>query len=170
MEIRIRPIRAEDREPVVALIAGTGVFKPHEVDVALELIDAALTKPEQDDYHPFVLVEGDGTVAAYACFGKNPMTAGTFDLYWLATRADRHGMGYGRAIVAFVEGEVLRMGGYLLVIETSSKESYGSTRAFYDKIGCELAAQLPDYYDLGDDKLIYLRRLRPTCAPASGRI
>jgi GNAT superfamily N-acetyltransferase len=160
VSFRIRPITADDREPIGALIAGTGVFKPHEVDVALELVDIFLTKPEQDDYHPFVLVEDDGTVAAYACFGKNPMTAGTFDLYWLATRADRHGKGYGRAIVAFVEERVRAMGGYLLVIETSSKESYGSTRAFYDKIGCTLAAQLPDYYDRGDDKLIYLRRLK----------
>ena len=160
MTFRIRPIIPGDRDAIGALIEGTGVFKAHEVDVALELVDIFLTKPGQDDYHPFVLVEEDGTVAAYACFGKNPMTAGTFDLYWLATRADRHGRGYGRAIVAFVEEQVVRMGGYLLVIETSSKESYGSTRAFYDKIGCTLAAQLPDYYDRGDDKLVYLRRLR----------
>lgn len=160
MSVRIRPILPGDRDAIGALVEGTGVFKPHEVDVALELVDIFLTKPGQDDYHPFVLVEEDGTVAAYACFGKNPMTTGTFDLYWLATRADRHGKGYGRAIVAFVEEQVLRMGGYLLVIETSSKESYGSTRLFYDRIGCTLAAQLPDYYDLGDDKLVYLRRLR----------
>ena len=160
MSFRIRKIAAGDREPVGALIAGTGVFKPHEVDVALELVDIALAKPGQDDYHPYVLVEEDGAPVAYACFGKNPMTTGTFDFYWLATRVDRHGRGYGRALVAFVEGRVLEMGGYLLVIETSSKESYGDTRAFYDKIGCTLAAQLPDYYDLGDDKLVYLRRLK----------
>ncbi len=46
------------------------------------------------------------------------------------------------------------------MIETSSKESYGDTRAFYEKIGCILAAQLPDYYDRGDDKLIYLKSLQ----------
>jgi ribosomal protein S18 acetylase RimI-like enzyme len=87
------------------------------------------------------------------------MTKATFDLYWLATRADRMGKGYGRRIVAFVEEEVKRRGGRLLVIETSSKESYGTTREFYIKIGCTLAAQLPDYYDEGDDKLIYLKKI-----------
>jgi len=126
----------------------------------MELIDIALTRPDQDDYHPFVLEEEDGTVAAYACFGRNPMTKATFDLYWLATRADRMGKGYGRKIVSFVEEEVKKRGGKLLVIETSSKESYGSTREFYIKIGCTLASQLPDYYDEGDDKLIYLKRIR----------
>ena len=156
----IRSIETKDREAVRALIDGTKVFKPHEVDVAMELVDIALTRPGQDDYHPFVLEEDDGTVAAYACYGKNPMTKATFDLYWLATRADRMGKGYGRKIVAFVEEEVKKRGGRLLIIETSSKESYGTTREFYIRIGCTLAAQLPDYYDEGDDKLIYLKKIR----------
>ena len=88
------------------------------------------------------------------------MTKATFDLYWLATRADRMGKGYGRKMVAFVEEEVKRQGGKLLVIETSSHESYGGTREFYLKIGCTLAAQIPDFYDQGDDKLIYLLPVR----------
>ena len=108
---RIRRIEAGDREAIRALVAGTGAFKPHEVDVAMELVDVALTHPGQDDYHPYVLVEEDGTVAAYACFGKNAMTKATFDLYWIATRADRMGKGYGRAILSFVEEEVRRGGG-----------------------------------------------------------
>jgi ribosomal protein S18 acetylase RimI-like enzyme len=156
---RIRRIEPGDREAIRELIAGTDAFKPFEVDVAMELVDVALTQKEQDDYHPYVLVEDDGTVVSYACFGKNPMTTGTFDLYWIATRTDRMGKGYGRAILSFVEEEVRRRGGYLLVIETSSQESYGSTRQFYDKVGCTLAAQLPDYYAKGDDKLIYLKRV-----------
>lgn len=157
---RIRPIEPGDREAIRALIAGTRAFKPFEVDVAMELVDTALTNKKQEDYHPYVLTEEDGTVVAYSCFGKNAMTAGTFDLYWIATRADRMGKGYGRTILSFVEEEVRRRGGYLLVIETSSQESYGSTREFYDKVGCTLAARLPDYYAMGDDKLIYLKRVR----------
>ncbi len=157
---RIRRIGPGDRDAIRALVAGTGAFKPHEVDVAMELVDVALTQDGQDDYHPYVLVEEDGTVAAYACFGKNPMTKATYDLYWIATRADRMGKGHGRAMVAFVAEEVRRAGGKLLVIETSSQESYGTTRLFYDKIGATLAATLPDYYDDGDDKLIYLLPVR----------
>ena len=157
---RIRRIEPQDREPIRDLIAGTGAFKPFEVDVAMELVDAALARQDQDDYHPYVLVEDDGAVVSYACFGKNPMTEGTFDLYWIATRTDRAGKGYGRAILSFVEEEVRRRGGYLLVIETSSQESYGGTRDFYLKVGCTLAARLPDYYAPGDDKLVYLKRVR----------
>ncbi len=155
-----RRIERRDREAIRALVEGTGAFKPHEVDVAMELVDVALGNSNQDDYHPYVIVEDDGTVVAYACFGKNPMTRFTFDLYWIATRKDRMGKGYGRKMVAFVVEQVRVRGGRLLIIETSSKESYGDTRAFYDKIGCTLAAQIKDYYDEGDDKLIYLLPVR----------
>jgi len=157
---RIRRIGPGDREAIRELIAGTRAFKPFEVDVAMELVDVALTQKDQEDYQPFVLAEEDGSVAAYACFGKNPMTRATFDLYWIATRADRMGKGYGRAMVEFVAEEARKQGGKLLVIETSSQESYGTTRRFYDRIGATLAATLPDYYDEGDDKLIYLLPIR----------
>ena len=93
----IRRIAEQDREAVRILLEGTEAFKAHEVDVAMELVDIALAQPSEDDYRPFVLVEEDGTVAAYACFGKNEMTAATYDLYWLATRADRMGRGHGRS-------------------------------------------------------------------------
>ncbi len=156
----VRRIERRDREAIRALVEGTGAFKSHEVDVAMELVDVALTNPTQDDYHPYVIAEDDGTVVAYACFGRNPMTRFTWDLYWIATRKDRMGKGYGRTMVAFVLEQVRARGGRLLVIETSAKESYGDTRAFYDKIGCTLAAQIRDYYDEGDDKLIYLLPVR----------
>jgi hypothetical protein len=56
--------------------------------------------------------------------------------------------------------EVWCRGGKLLVIETSSQESYWTTRRFYDRIGATLAATLPYYYHQGDDKLIYLLPVR----------
>lgn len=156
---RIRRIREGDRDAIRTMLEGTGAFKPHETAVALELVDAALTHPRQDDYHPYVLEADDGTVASYACFGKNPMTRFAWDLYWLATRQDQMGRGFGRRIVSFVEEEVRRRGGKILVIETASNPGYGSTREFYLRIGCTLAARLPDFYDEGDDKLVFMKRV-----------
>jgi GNAT superfamily N-acetyltransferase len=154
-----RRIDPADREAVRELLAGTGVFQAHELDVALELIDIALTKPDQQDYHPYVLLEG-GRIVAYACFGKDPMTRSTYDLYWIATRADHMRRGYGRNIFACMEDEIKRRGGRLLVIETSSKEKYRGTQEFYSRNGCECVARMADFYDEGDDKLIYSKRLQ----------
>jgi ribosomal protein S18 acetylase RimI-like enzyme len=154
----IRRIRPEDREAILALLISTEAFQDHELGVAMELVDTSLTKPEQQDYLPFVL-EHNGRIVAYACFGRNPMTRFTYDLYWIATRADCMRRGFGRRLLHFVEEEVRRREGRLLVIETSSKESYDGSRSFYERGGHTLAGRLPDFYDVGDDRLIYYKRI-----------
>ncbi len=156
----IRPLGERDREAIRGLIAGTGAFESREVEEAMELVEEALARPGDDAYRPFVLEEEDGTLAAYACFGKNPMTKATYDIDWLAARADRTGKGYGRRIVAFVEDEVRRLGGRLLVFETSSHESGAGTGALCLEAGFSLAGRLPDFFDAGDDLLIYVKAVR----------
>ena len=49
----VRPIEPGDREAIHGLVEGTGAFKPEEVDVAMELVDAGLTtQTGEDDYSP----------------------------------------------------------------------------------------------------------------------
>jgi hypothetical protein len=153
-----RRIRATDRSAIRELLVGTDAFQPHEIDVAMELVDIALTNPQQQDYHPYVMIEG-GVIVAYVCFGRNPMSRITYDLYWIATRSGNMRRGHGRAIFELVEREIRAQGGCQVIIETSSKEKYRGTREFYERIGCTLAARLPDFYDVGDDQLIYSKRL-----------
>jgi ribosomal protein S18 acetylase RimI-like enzyme len=61
--------------------------------------------------------------------------------------------------MAFVEDRVREENGRLLVLETSSKESYGKTIQFYQRLGYEEASRIPDFYDVGDDKLTFVKRL-----------
>jgi ribosomal protein S18 acetylase RimI-like enzyme len=154
----IRPLTSGDRERVQALLLDTGAFQPHEMAVAMELIDIVLTKPDQQDYHAYVL-EHEGEILAYACFGQNPMTRYTYDLYWIATRASHGRRGHGREIYEFVETRIRQRGGRQVMIETSSKSGYEGSHIFYQRIGCSLAARLPNFYDDGDDMLIYWKRL-----------
>ena len=157
---RIRPIEAADREPIRELIAGTNAFKPFEVDVAMELVDVALTQKDQEDYHS-LRPRGRRRHRRRLCLlREKPHDPGHVRPVLDRDAGGPVGKGYGREIVGFVVEEVRKMGGKLLVIETSSQESYGTTRRFYEKIGCTLAATLPDYYDEGDDKLIYLLPIR----------
>ena len=60
--------------------------------------------------------------------------------------------------MAHVENQVREENGRLLIIETSSKESYGKTVGFYRRLGYEEASRIRDFYDVGDDKLIFVRR------------
>ena len=73
-----------------------------------------------------------------------------------------HGAGVGRALMLATEDAVRAEGGRLLLIETASKPSYDKTRAFYLAWGCSEVARVPDFYAIGDDKVIYARTLART--------
>jgi len=158
----IRPMVAADRSGVFRILENAGNFTPEEVGTALELIDEWLELGEHSGYLTYVLEsvsEGESEVLGYVCFGPTPLTDATFDLYWIAVDKSRHRGGVGKRLLKFAEDEVTRRGGKLLLIETSSQETYGGTIAFYEKTGYELVGKIKEYYKPGDDKLIFVKRL-----------
>jgi len=88
------------------------------------------------------------------------MTSGTFDLYWIAVDPARQRSGVGRALLGAVERTLREEGGRLLLVETAGKPSYASTRAMYEACGYLEVARIPEFYEAGDDKVVYARRLR----------
>ncbi len=147
-----------DRTAVAEIVRGVGNFNQAEIDCALDLVDIYLRDPQQKDYLISVAENGAGEVTGYVCWGPTPMTKGTYDLYWIATRPGNQGRGVGRALMSFVEDKVREENGRLLILETSSKESYGKTVGFYRRLGYEEASRIRDFYDVGDDKLVFVRR------------
>jgi len=47
------------------------------------------------------------------------------------------------------------------VVETSSRETYGNTVRFYRSLGYEETSRIRDFYDVGDDRLIFVKRISP---------
>jgi ribosomal protein S18 acetylase RimI-like enzyme len=156
--VRIRELEPADRIPIEHILCGAGNFTNDEIDVALELIDHGIHGTDVS-YCFLVSMNELGAVTGYACFGQVPMTDGTYDLYWIAVEQKLQGAGIGHALMDAVEKKLRVAGARLLLIETASKPSYTATRAFYERIGYELMARIPDFYRPGDDKVIYGRRL-----------
>ena len=146
-----------DKGPILDILGRTGMFTPEELDVALELIDAWLYKPEQKDYLILIALSGDRP-AGYACYGPTPATEGTFDLYWIAVDPLLQGRGLGGKLLRRTEEVIAEADGKLIIIETSSQEKYRPTRSFYEKNGYLLEARIKDFYRTGDDRLIFTRR------------
>jgi len=165
MNRTIRPLVAADRSGVFRILENAGNFTPEEVATALELIDEWLELGEHSGYLTYVLEarEGDATeVLGYVTFGPTPLTESTFDLYWIAVDKLKHRGGVGKRLLKFTEEEIMRRGGKMLLIETSSQETYGGTIQFYERTGYELVGKIPEYYKPGDDKLIFAKRLAPS--------
>jgi GNAT superfamily N-acetyltransferase len=155
---KIRPMAPADRATVADLVVSAGNFNQTEIDCALELVDIYLTNENQKDYNVAVALDAAASIHAYACFGPVPLTKGAFDLYWIATNPKSRGRGFGRALMNYVENQVLKMKGRLLAVETSSKASYTDTVKFYRGLGYDEVHRIIDFYDVGDDKLILVKR------------
>ena len=106
-----------------------------------------------------MFAEVDGQTVAYACFGLIPCTLFSFDLYWIATHEDFRGRGLGKIVLREVEKVVAASGGKSVYIETSYLPKYEPTRAFYLKNNYTEKARFEDFYDDGDDKVVYVKKL-----------
>jgi ribosomal protein S18 acetylase RimI-like enzyme len=149
----------EDRPHITKILHDIPEFKPFEVAVAEELIDSYLDDPSGSGYH-ILVAQVDSNVEGYICYGPTPLTEGTWDIYWVAVAQARQDQGIGSALMESAEKEILKAKGRLTIIETSSTPLYEKTRNFHISQGYEVVARIPDFYALGDDKLILQKRIR----------
>jgi ribosomal protein S18 acetylase RimI-like enzyme len=153
----IRPFHREDIEPMTEILRGTAMFRPDEIEVAVELMRIVVSEPHRRDYMMYTYVTETGEVLGYYCVGPTPMTQGSFDLYWIAVHQAHQGKKVGGELMKHCEGLVRSQQGRLILAETSSQEKYDSTKMFYQKSGFEVSARIRDYYAPGDDLIIYTK-------------
>jgi GNAT superfamily N-acetyltransferase len=156
----IRPMLAGDKDAVLGLIRATGFFTEAEVGVAEELMDVYLGQPDQKDYGVVVVEDDQGGPAGYMTWGPTPLAEDAYDLYWMAVAPSEQGRGRGKELVRWLEAEVGRRNGRVIIIETSSQPKYHGTRQFYIDLGYKEVARVPDFYRAGDDRVIYAKYFR----------
>jgi ribosomal protein S18 acetylase RimI-like enzyme len=157
--VTIRDITPGDRDAINNILIETQMFTNDEVSVALELTDTVLLNKDQRDYVVHV-AEVEGKTAGYICYGPTPVTAGTYDVYWIAVDPNMQKKGVGRKLLSHVEDEIASKKGKLIIIETSSQHKYEPTRNFYIRTHYIMEARIKDFYSDGDDRLIYVKRLK----------
>ncbi|MGH8221879.1 MAG: GNAT family N-acetyltransferase [Woeseiaceae bacterium] len=166
-----RLTRPGDAAAVERLVAATGFFSDEERRVAVELVEERLAKGEASGYE-FVFADAaaGGSLLGYACYGPIPATQSSCDLYWIAVSPAEQGKGLGRELADEAERLAREQGMTRMYADTSGREQYASTRAFYESLGYSKAAVLEDFYAPGDAKVIYSKALlRPTVPADAGQ-
>src|SRR5207245_11095675 len=120
----LRPVGRAQRAPLERLTRATGLFRPEEVALAVELLDESLAG---DDDYRFLGAYADDRLVGYACWGPTPGTEGTFDLYWIVVDPARQREGLGTQLLRAVEDRLRTDRGRLVVVETSSRTDYAPT-------------------------------------------
>jgi ribosomal protein S18 acetylase RimI-like enzyme len=153
----IRPMASYDKPGVMAILRDTPEFEPAEVPIAEEVLDSYLVSPGEG--YLALVAENDGEVMGYICFGSTPLTAATWDIYWMAVARMKRGQGTGRMLLSEAEKQIERAGGRLILIETSSKPNYLATRRFYRHNEYRQAGRIKDFYAPGDHRITFEKRL-----------
>lgn len=140
------------------IVASTGFFYGHEIEVAVELVEERLQKGPESGYL-FLFAEQRGRTVGYSCYGEIACTAGSYDLYWIAVHNDCRSQGIGKVLLQRTEALIAGLKGRAVWVETSGMKKYASTRNFYLRSGYQEEAVLKGFYGPDDDKFIFVKYL-----------
>lgn len=154
--ITLRPAVPSDQDQLCVLVRTIDNFSPEEQQLAQEVIHSGLG-PEQHDYHILVGVDRDRRLAGFICYGPIPISIQRWDLYWIAVAPHQSRRGIGTLLLQGMEQQL--GAGERVYVDTSSTAGYLKARSFYEQHGYHVACVLPDFYRVGDDKIVYCKDL-----------
>ena len=148
-----------DGSQIQGITARAGVFSQEEVECVSELWEEYLTQGSECCGYNFIVYRDGDQVLGFACYGPRDLTDGAFDLYWIAVDPTARCKGVGRTLLTASEEAVREMGGRMLIAETSGTPLYEPARKFYFRTEYENEAIIKDFYTIGDDLMIFIKRI-----------
>jgi ribosomal protein S18 acetylase RimI-like enzyme len=98
------------------------------------------------------------TALAYCAPEK--YTEGTWNFFLIALHSDLRVTGIGTKIVQYLEQQLIaQKNARVLLVETSGSPEYDGTQKFYQKRGFVEEARIREYYQAGEDKIVYWKKL-----------
>lgn len=153
LDKNIRPVTPNDIPSLKAVIDANELFPSDMLD---EMISDYFANENSKDIW-FTYQKNEPIAIAYCAPEK--MTEGTWNLYLIAVHPDYQGNGVGTSMVHYIEQVLAAREERILLVETSSLASFEQTRKFYYKCGYHQEAQIREFYQAGEDKIVFRKSL-----------
>ena len=150
----IREIQPKDLKRLKEVIDSTGLFPSALLD---DMTNDFFTN--QDTSEIWLTKEVDNIPVAVVYCAPERMTEGTFNLYLIAIDQKFQGKGIGSEMMTYVENLLHEKGNRILIVETSSLPEFELTRKFYDNLGYSREAVIREFYQEGEDKVVFWKKL-----------
>ncbi|UJB68992.1 GNAT family N-acetyltransferase [Acaryochloris sp. 'Moss Beach'] len=150
----IRPTQPEDKPAILAIAAAIG-FQPDEIETLGEM----LADHFNGNSELWFTDDDQGPVGVAYCAPER-MTTGTWNLLFIAIHPKRQGQDRGTALIHHVEQTLTAQDVRLLLVETSGVPDFEPTCQFYRHCGYEEEARIREFYDAGDDKIVFRKALK----------
>jgi ribosomal protein S18 acetylase RimI-like enzyme len=155
----IRSITQPDTAAVVALTVSSELFTAEESTVVETMLTDYFAGRDTEG-HTCLVDEVDGDLLAVAYYEPVTATDRTWELTMIGVRQDVHRRGRGAALLRHVEHDLRSRDQRLLVIETSALPAFARARAFYLALGYDEEARVRDYFQAGDDMVLFRKAVR----------
>ncbi len=148
-KIDIRPSEAADIPGLGLVLEDTQLFPA-------EMLPEMLDNPEEGIW---LTAFRDAEVLGL-CYARPEMLAdGVWNMLALGVRTEAHGQTVGTALVADLETRLRADGVRMVIVETSGTADFAQARGFYVARGYAQEAVIRDYWEAGDDKVIFRKLL-----------
>ena len=154
----IRPAVVEDSAALAGVGVQAGMFPPGETGW-LEALIADYFAGKLGEGHGWVADEEHGVVRGVAYYAPAVAADGVSDLLMIGVIPGSQRQGVGESLLRYVEDALRADGQRMLLVETSALPGFDGARAFYLKNGFEEEARIRDFYQRGEDKVVFRKQL-----------
>ena len=154
MNEKIRPVSKSDIDGLKKVVDSSELFPSEYLD---EMISDYLNNPETQDIW-FTNID-DNTPTAIGYCVPEKLTNGTYNLLAIGVSQDAQRSGVATEMMSYIEQQLKQKDGRILIVETSSDDAQIGARKFYNKIGYTQMAVIKDFWNDGEDKIVFWKKL-----------
>lgn len=152
--MEVRKVINQDIEGLKTVVDSSGLFPSEYLE---GMISDYLDNSETEDIW-FTATENDENLAVGHC-APEKFTEDTYNLYAIGVLDNHQGKGIGKEMMSYIERFLLKQSGRVLIVETSSSDQFKLTRKFYQDLGYNHEATIRDFWQEGEDKVIFWKKL-----------
>ncbi|SER50140.1 Acetyltransferase (GNAT) domain-containing protein [Lentzea albida] len=160
--LHVRPLTRADRSAVRDLALINNMFAPEDMTGFDEMLSGYLDATMPEHQWAVAVSEANPAIQGACYWAPEPFADRVWNLYFLAVDPAVHGRGAGSALVDHVVTILTSAGesiARVLIVETSSTDSYRRARHFYLARGFVQEATIREFYGPSDDKIVFWRRI-----------
>jgi ribosomal protein S18 acetylase RimI-like enzyme len=154
MNDKIRFVIKSDVDGLKKVVHSSGLFPSEYLD---EMISDYFINPDTQDMW-FTYLDNNTHLAIGYCVPEK-LTVGTYNLLAIGVLQNNQRKGIASEMMNYIELHLKQLNGRILIIETSSDNAQIGARKFYNKIGYTQIAVIEDFWNDGEDKIIFRKRL-----------
>jgi ribosomal protein S18 acetylase RimI-like enzyme len=155
MSISIRPTQTTDCDDLKLVLDSCELFPSELLD---EMIYDYFNNPETEDIW-FTATSEEVPVAVGYCKPEK-LTEGTYNLLAIGVGKNVQGKGIAKEMMHYIEQLLKDKGARILIVETSSDDAQFPARNLYNKIGYHQEAIIRDFWNDGEDKIVFWKRIK----------